>query len=102
MRVVTGVPGRWLPPLVRAGAMTFGRNVLFRAGRYDPETASGLALIAHESGHITQWRDLGVWRFLVDYARGLVTARFAHARHPMERPLNQWQQELRELLEAEA
>jgi hypothetical protein len=101
MRVVTGAPGRWIPPLFKAGAMTFGRTVLFRRGQYAPQTARGLALIGHEAGHITQWRDLGVPRFLVRYSRGLMTARFVHARHPLERPLNELQRDLRAALEAE-
>ena len=102
MRVVTGVPGRWLPPLFVAASMTFGRQVLFGAARYDPETPRGLALIAHEAGHITQWSDLGAPRFLLRYARGLITARFAHARHPLEQPLNQRQRAIRAALEAES
>lgn len=102
MHVVTGAPGRWVPPLFRAGAMTFGRTVLFRAGRYDRRSPRGLALIGHEAGHITQWWQLGVPRFLLRYARGLLTSRFRHADHPMERPLNQLQRGLQDALEAEA
>jgi Domain of unknown function (DUF4157) len=101
MRVVTSVPGRWLPPLFRAGAMTFGRTVLFRAGRYDSESPRGLALIAHEAGHITQWSDLGWVRFLLEYGRGQVMTGFSHARHPLERPLNDRQRVVRAALEAE-
>ncbi|MDA0353188.1 MAG: DUF4157 domain-containing protein [Chloroflexi bacterium] len=101
IRVVTRAPARWLPPIFHANAMTFGRYVLIRAGRYDPETTRGLALIAHEAGHVTQWRKLGVARFFVRYARGLIRARFAHARHPMEQPLNQRQREVRAALDAE-
>lgn len=101
MRVVTGAPGRLIPPLFRAAAMTFGRHVLFQAGRYDPATARGLALIAHEAGHISQWWDLGVPRFLARYAAGLISARLAHARHPLEQPLNARQRELRAALEAD-
>lgn len=101
MHVVTGAPGRWLPGVFGAGAMTFGRHVLFRIGRYDPDTPRGLALIAHEAGHITQWRDLGIPRFVVEYARGLFIARFAHERHPLERPLNERQRAVRAALEAE-
>lgn len=101
MRIVTGAPARWLPPLFRASAMTFRRHVLFRSGRYDPGSTSGLALIGHEAGHITQWRDLGVLGFLVAYGRGLLSARFTHARHPLERPLNQRQRIVRAALDAE-
>jgi hypothetical protein len=101
MRVVTTAPGSWLPPLFRAGAMTFGSTVLFRARRYDTESPRGLALIAHEAGHITQWRDLGWVRFLLEYARGQITTGFSHARHPLERPLNERQQAVRAAIEAE-
>lgn len=100
MRVVTAAPGRWLPPLFRASAMTFGRTVVFRAGRYDTETPRGLALIAHEAGHITQWNDLGWVRFLLEYARGQVTSGFSHERHPLERPLNERQRVVRASLQA--
>lgn len=101
MQVVTGMPGCWVPPLLRAGAVTLGRTVLFRRGRYDPHSARGLALIGHEAGHITQWWELGVPRFLYRYARGLLTARFAHARHPLEQRLNEQQRELRTALEGD-
>lgn len=101
MRVVTGAPGRWLPPLFRASAMTFGRHVLFRAGRYNTNTPRGLALIAHEAGHISQWRELGVARFLLEYARGQIATGFSHEKHPLERPLNERQRVVRTALEAE-
>lgn len=101
MRVVTGAPGRLVPPLFRADAMTFGRHVLFRAGRYDPVSARGLALIGHEAGHITQWSEFGIPGFLVRYGRGLIAARFVHSRHPLEQPLNELQRDLRLALEAD-
>jgi hypothetical protein len=100
MRVVTGVPGRWIPWALRAGATTLGRYVFFREGRFRPDTARGLALIAHEAGHVRQWRQLGVVRFLLRYGRGLVASRFQHARHPMEAPLNEAQARILGLLEA--
>lgn len=102
MCVHTEAPLRLVPPLFRAGAMTFGRHVIFRAGRYDTDSPAGLALIGHEAGHITQWRDLGVPRFLLRYAAGLIESRFSHAKHPLERPLNQRQRELREALGADS
>jgi hypothetical protein len=100
MRVVTGNPWRRIPPLFRAGAMTFGRRVIFKQGRYDPTTGSGLALIAHESGHIEQYRDLGWFRFFWRYGRGLLTTR-GHDNHPMERELVEMQDRLEPLLVAE-
>ena len=101
MRVVTGAPGSLLPPLFKASAMTFGRHVLYRSGRYDTDTPRGLALIAHEAGHITQWQDRGVVRFLVEYARGQIVTGFSHSKHPLERPLNERQRAVRAALEAE-
>jgi hypothetical protein len=99
MCVHTGAPARWVPALVRTGAMTFGRHVFFRAGRYDTASAPGLALIAHEAGHIAQYRALGAPRFLVEHARGAVRSRFRHDRHPLEAPLNRRQSEVRRALE---
>lgn len=100
MVVVTGDPWRRLPPLLGAGAMTFGRRVIFRRGRYDLRSGAGLARIAHESMHIGQWRDLGVPRFAVRYARGLLSSRFRHDEHPMERELVEEQRRLRPILAA--
>jgi hypothetical protein len=39
---------------VEALAYTVGRDVVFGAGRYRPETAAGRALIAHELTHVVQ------------------------------------------------
>ncbi len=84
MRVVTGWPGRWLPPLLRAGAVTIGDRVFFRAGRYEPGTAKGLALIAHEAVHVGQYREMGAVRFLAKYLWGGLKCGFRHDRHEME------------------
>ncbi len=100
MLVVTGNPWRRIPPLFRAGAMTFGRRTIFKQGRYDVGSGRGLALIAHESMHIEQWRDLGVVRFVVRYARGLLSSRFDHDEHPMEREFVAEQRRLRPILDA--
>ncbi len=100
MLVVTGEPWRRLPPLFGASAMTFRRRVLFRRDRYDLQSGAGLARIAHESMHIEQWRDLGVPRFVVRYARGLLASRFRHDDHPMERALVAEQRRLRPMLAA--
>jgi hypothetical protein len=37
-----------------AAAVTRGRDIVFAAGRYAPETASGRRLLAHELGHVAQ------------------------------------------------
>ena len=41
---------------VRASAFTFGEDVFFRAGRYEPGTPEGRHLIAHEFAHVVQQR----------------------------------------------
>jgi len=102
MHVLTGMPWRLLPPLFGAWAMTFGRHVVFASGRYDLGSSGGLALVAHEAGHITQWRELGVARFALRYGQGLVRSRFKHGRHPMELPLIERQRAVRRALEGEA
>lgn len=102
MRVLTGDPWQRIPPLFGALAMTFGGHVLFARGRFDVTSPPGLALIAHESGHIRQWRELGVARFIAQYTIGLIRARFDHSRHPLEQPLNERQRTVRRALEGEA
>src|SRR5262249_17437579 len=44
---------------VGARAYTFGRDVVFHAGEYRPETAAGRRLIAHELAHVVQQRAAG-------------------------------------------
>ncbi len=41
---------------INALAFTFGRNVAFGAGRYEPTTAKGRTLLAHELTHVVQQR----------------------------------------------
>jgi hypothetical protein len=101
MRVVTGRPGCWLPVLLRASAVTVGRRVFFRRGRYDPETARGLALIAHEAMHVEQYRHYGFFGFLARYLWGWVRVRGRHRLHPMEAPLIAAQRRIRVKLERE-
>jgi uncharacterized protein DUF4157 len=40
-----------------ASAFTVGRDISFRAGRYDPNSRRGLRLLAHEMAHVAQQRD---------------------------------------------
>jgi len=101
MKVVTGRPGRWLPAVLNTGAMTFGDHVVFRAGRYRIDSPRGLALIAHESLHIGQYREMGSFRFAWRYVRGLFSSRFDHDRHPMEAGAVARQAEIRKSLEDE-
>jgi hypothetical protein len=98
MRVVTEAPGRFVPALFGTGAMTFGKYVLFRGGKYDALSAKGLALIAHESLHIAQYREMGVPRFLLHYVWGAIRTGFKHDAHPMERELVRRQREIRRAL----
>jgi hypothetical protein len=99
MRVHAGAPLRWMPVLLNTGAMTFGRHVLFRAGRFRIDTPRGLALIAHECGHIGQYREIGFFRFIVRYLRGQFQCRFRHDLHPMEAPMIALQRRVRQELE---
>lgn len=99
MRVVTGAPGAWLPVVLGTGAVVVGDRAFFRQGRYDPVTPKGLALIAHESRHVGQYAELGVARFLWQYAVGAIRTRFRHSQHPMEQPLIAEQLTIREALE---
>jgi hypothetical protein len=86
MRVVTGVPGRWLPAVLRMSAVTFSPMVCFANGKFQAGTPRGLALIAHEAFHIRQGRELGRLQFYMRYFRGQLRSGFRHARHPMEIP----------------
>ncbi|MBW2738206.1 MAG: DUF4157 domain-containing protein [Deltaproteobacteria bacterium] len=54
VRVHTDAQAAELAQVVNARAFTVGRNVLFGAGGYAPETASGQRLIAHELTHTIQ------------------------------------------------
>lgn len=100
VRIVTGAPGRWLPALLRTGAVTVGPYCCFRRGRYNPDSPRGLALIAHEALHTVQYRELGVPRFMARYLWGAVRVGFDHDRHPMEAPLIARQREIRRALES--
>jgi hypothetical protein len=39
---------------IQASAFTFGRNIIFGTGRYEPETSIGKRLLAHELTHVVQ------------------------------------------------
>jgi hypothetical protein len=45
--------------LLGAEAVAFGDQILFRDGRYDPQTGHGDALIAHELTHVAHQRQTG-------------------------------------------
>lgn len=99
-RIVTGRPWRWLPRLIGMSAITFAPVVIVRAGRYQPGSPKGLALIAHEVLHIGQVRELGRVRFYWRYLVGQLRCGFRHDRHPMEVPCIERQREIRRALEA--
>lgn len=99
MRVVTSAPWRWLPPALGMSAITFAPFVFFRAGRFQTDTAHGMALIAHEAVHIGQVRELGSWRFYPKYFIGQFRSGFRHDRHPMELPGIEVQRRVRTVLE---
>jgi hypothetical protein len=101
MRVHTESFWGRIPPLLGADATTFGSHVLIRPASYRPDTSWGLALLAHESGHIPQWRQFGVLGFLVRYGAGLVSSRFVHDAHPLEAELVAEQRRIRAELAAE-
>ena len=99
-RIVTGKPWCWLPALIGMGAITLAPFLIFRSGRYRNDTPRGLALIAHETMHIGQVRELGRLRFYWRYVVGQLRCGFRHDRHPMEVPCIERQREVRRELEA--
>jgi hypothetical protein len=54
VRVHAGPGPDELARALDANAFTTGRGIFFRAGRYDPRTASGYRLLAHEVVHTVQ------------------------------------------------
>lgn len=98
MRVVTSRPWCWMPVLLKMSAITFSPFVFFRSGRFVVDTPRGLALIAHETVHIGQMRELR-WRFYPKYLLGQFQCGFRHDKHPMEIPGIVMQQEARRVLD---
>lgn len=72
-RIVTGTCG--------ADGVTLGRFVFLsrRAERRD------LPFLVHEVAHVLQYRERGVFRFLVEYVRGWIAGGFRYSRIPLER-----------------
>ncbi len=54
VRIHHGAAADGLARELRAKAFTVGRDIFFRAGRYDPEGADGRQLLAHELAHTVQ------------------------------------------------
>ena len=56
VRIHTGVDAGRMARAFRARAFTLGPDVVFGAGQYQPSTAAGRWLIAHELAHVLQQR----------------------------------------------
>jgi hypothetical protein len=54
VRVHTGPDASYVARQLNARAFTIGRDVMFAAGQYAPETAEGEKLLAHELTHVVQ------------------------------------------------
>jgi hypothetical protein len=102
VRLVTGGPGSWfVRSVLRQGAMTFAPFVFFGRDRFDPASASSLALLAHELKHIEQYRRYGHVRFLLRYLRDKARNGFKYSRDlPLEVEPYALQAEVRQALRA--
>lgn len=60
VRVHTGAGAAAATRAVRAYAFTLGHDVAFAAGEYDPQSARGRGLLAHELAHVVQQRGAGM------------------------------------------
>ncbi len=56
-RIVTGAGAEAAAESIGAKAFTVGNRVFFGAGQYDPGSASGQKLLAHELTHVAQQKD---------------------------------------------
>ncbi len=54
VRIHTGARAMATAAALRAEAFTIGRDIFFRQGRFEPSTARGQALLAHELVHVRQ------------------------------------------------
>jgi hypothetical protein len=74
-RVVDGKVPRWLRPDMCG--VTLGSRIHFRAGAYDPRTADGIELLAHELVHVRQFLEgMTVGRYVWACRRGYRRNRF--------------------------
>ena len=99
IRVVQSAPWRWLPQMLGMSAITFTPFVIFKSGSFRTDTSRGMALIAHESVHIGQVRELG-WRFYPRYLWGQFRCGFRHDAHFMEIPGIEVQRNVRKKLDS--
>jgi hypothetical protein len=56
VRIHTGQAADATARRFNADAVSFGRDIMFRAGRFAPDSASGLGLLGHELTHVAQAR----------------------------------------------
>ena len=61
-RIHTDVAADRIARGLGADAVTLGRDIFFRAGRFDTQTPRGLALLAHELTHVAQQEHSGPLR----------------------------------------
>jgi hypothetical protein len=99
-RIVQGAPWGWLPQAFGMSATTIGNNIIFRSGKYVTDTPRGLALLAHETVHVGQVREMGLALFMVRYIAGQFRCGFKHDKHAMEVPGIALQRRVRAALEA--
>lgn len=64
VRLHNGIPGYVVG---EPDAYTSKNNIYFAERAYDPNTASGIALIGHEALHSRQYQELGTFRFRARY-----------------------------------
>src|SRR5438477_13178318 len=69
-----------LPRIAGHDAMTIGQRIFVRGTRISA------GLLAHEYGHVRQYRELGMPPFFFKYFLGL--ARYGYKNHPMEHDAN--------------
>jgi hypothetical protein len=75
VRVVTNGPVCWfVRRVLNQGGMTIAPYVFFGKDRFDPGSASSMALLAHELRHIEQYAVMGHMKFLFTYVRDRVRA----------------------------
>lgn len=69
-------PVRWMSKL----GLTLGSHIFLSVHAWEVWPA----LVAHEYGHVLQWREMGTWRFLWAYLGGLLSHGYG-LKHPLER-----------------
>jgi Domain of unknown function (DUF4157) len=54
VRIHTGQAADAAARRLNADAVTFGHSIMFRTGKFDPDSATGLALLGHELTHVAR------------------------------------------------